>query len=146
MGKVDKSVLVPHSVEQMFALVDEVESYPVFLPWCAGATVVGRTDAGPIARLEINFRGVRAHFTTANRNLPPDSIQINLQDGPFRQLEGLWQFRRLAPDASKVEFMLQYEFATRVLEALIGPVFDSITDSFVDAFVKRADAVYGTSA
>ena len=143
MAKVDKSVLVPHSVEQMFTLVDEVESYPAFLPWCAGASVVGRTDAGPIARIEINFRGVRAHFTTANRNLPPNTIHISLRDGPFRLLEGVWQFRRLASNASKVEFMLQYEFATRVLEALIGPVFDNIADSFVDAFVKRADSVYG---
>jgi ribosome-associated toxin RatA of RatAB toxin-antitoxin module len=146
MATVDKSVLVPHSVEQMFALVDAVESYPTFLPWCAGASIVGRTDAGPVARIEINFRGVHAHFTTENRNVPPESIHMSLRDGPFRLLQGAWQFHRLADNASKVGFTLQYEFATRVLEALIGPVFDNIADSFVDAFVKRADAVYGPPA
>jgi ribosome-associated toxin RatA of RatAB toxin-antitoxin module len=146
MAQVDKSVLVPHGVEQMFALVEGVESYPAFLPWCSGASVVGHTDAGPIARIEINFRGVRAHFTTENRNLPPEAIYISLRDGPFRELQGAWRFHRLASNACKVEFMLQYEFATRVLETLIGPVFDHIADSFVDAFVKRADNVYGTPA
>jgi len=146
MAKVDKSVLVPHSVEAMFKLVDEVESYPQFLPWCSGASIVGHTDAGPVARIEINIGGVSTHFTTTNRNVPPEAIYMSLRDGPFHDLQGAWRFHRLASNASKVQFVLQYEFASRVLGTLIGPVFDNIADTFVEAFVKRADSVYGAAS
>lgn len=139
MPSVSKSVLVEHSAQQMFDLVDRVEDYPEFLPWCGGTTVLERTPEVLVSRIEINFHGVRAHFTTANRNDPPARIVIALRDGPFRQLDGTWRFRSLAPAACKVEFHLHYEFAARVLEGLIEPVFNHIAATFIDAFVKRAD-------
>lgn len=145
MAKVNKSVLVAHSAQEMFDLVDDIEAYPAFLPWCAGTIVLERAPTGPLARIDIHFGGVRAHFTTANRNQPPARIDIELRDGPFRRLEGSWYFKQLAETACKVEFRLQYEFATRILETVIGPVFDNIAASFIDAFVKRADNVYGAS-
>jgi ribosome-associated toxin RatA of RatAB toxin-antitoxin module len=139
MPTVSKSVLVNHSAQRMFDLVDRVEDYPEFLPWCGGTTVLTRTPATLVSRIDIHFKGVRAHFTTANRNEPPERIVIALRDGPFRELDGSWRFRSLEPDACKVEFNLRYDFASRVLEALIGPVFSHIATTFIDAFVKRAD-------
>jgi ribosome-associated toxin RatA of RatAB toxin-antitoxin module len=139
MPSVSKSVLVEHSAQQMFDLVDRVEDYPEFLPWCGGTTVLERTSEVLVSRIEINFHGVRAHFTTANRNQPPARIVIALRDGPFRQLDGTWCFRSLAPAACKIEFLLRYQFAARVLEGLIEPVFNHIAATFIDAFVKRAD-------
>jgi ribosome-associated toxin RatA of RatAB toxin-antitoxin module len=108
-------------------------------PWCGGTTILERTPEALVSRIEINFHGVRTHFTTANRNEPPARITIALRDGPFRQLDGTWRFRPLAPAACKVEFHLRYEFAAKVLEGLIEPVFNHIAATFIDAFVKRAD-------
>jgi len=85
---------------------------------------------------------VRAHFTTDNVNVPGKSIAITLKDGPFRALNGMWSFRALSPQACKVEFTLAYEFKTQVLEAVVGPVFNHIASTFIDAFVRRAEAVY----
>lgn len=143
MRSVHKSVLVPYSAQQMFDLVQGIEDYPKFLPWCGGTRILQTADE-TLARIDIDYRGVRAHFTTANRNQPPDRIVVELRDGPFRRLDGIWQFRALSDSACKVEFELNYEFATTVLEKLIGPVFDRIADSFIDAFVKRAVAVLGS--
>jgi ribosome-associated toxin RatA of RatAB toxin-antitoxin module len=146
MRSVHKSVLVPYSAQQMFDLVERVEDYPKFLPWCGGARILQQTTEETLARIDIDYHGVRTHFTTANRNQPPEQILISLRDGPFRRLDGIWQFRALSDSACKVEFELNYEFATPVLEGLIGPVFGRIADSFIDAFVKRAVAVHGNGA
>jgi ribosome-associated toxin RatA of RatAB toxin-antitoxin module len=141
---VRRSVLVPYGAAAMFALVDDVERYPDFLPWCAGATVLATGDGGRTARLDIDFHGVRAHFTTDNANTAPERIVVSLNDGPFRHLHGEWRFRPLAEQACKVEFELAYEFATRVLERAVGPVFAHIANTFIDAFVRRAETVYGS--
>ena len=143
MQRVRKSVLVPFSAARMFALVDGVADYPAFLPWCAGAAELERHENGKTARIDIDFHGVRAHFTTANENRPPESIVVTLKDGPFRHLHGEWRFVALAEDACKVEFELAYEFATHLLDRVVGPVFSHIADTFVDAFVRRAEKLYG---
>jgi ribosome-associated toxin RatA of RatAB toxin-antitoxin module len=142
MQTVHRSVLVPYSAQQMFDLVDDVERYCEFLPWCGGSRVIGETATGKVARIDINFKGVAAHFTTRNVNKAPESITIALEEGPFKALTGKWSFKALAPDACKVEFDLSYEFKTSVLEALVGPVFNHIAHSFIDAFAKRAEATY----
>ena len=143
MASVHKSVLVPYSAARMFALVERVEDYPAFLPWCGGAQRLEQNADQALVRIDINYHGVRAHFTTSNQNQAPDRIVITLRDGPFRRLDGTWSFRPLAADACKVEFALSYEFAGPALERLIGPVFNHIADSFIDAFVRRAETVYG---
>jgi ribosome-associated toxin RatA of RatAB toxin-antitoxin module len=143
MTSVEKSVLVPYSATQMFELVERFEDYPQFLPWCGDAAIIERASDAVVARIEIQYRGVRAQFTTMNRSHPPDVIVMTLRDGPFRRLDGTWRFMPLAESACKVQLELHYEFATPVLEQLIGPVFNHIADTFVDAFVRRAEAVYG---
>ena len=146
MQRVKKSVLVPYSAERMFALVDRVEDYPQFLPWCAGTRVLATRDSGKTARVDIDYHGVRAHFTTDNVNDPPRSIVVTLKHGPFRHLHGEWRFLALKADACKVEFELAYEFATPVLEKVLGPVFNHIAGTFIEAFVKRAGATNGAAA
>ncbi len=142
MARVQKSVLLPYSAEQMFALVDKVEDYPAFLPWCGGVQVRERTPEKLVAAIAINYHGVRQSFTTENANTPPTRMQMTLVEGPFRHLDGTWQFTPLREDACKVEFELHYEFSSKLLEKLIGPVFSKIADSFVDSFCKRAEVVY----
>jgi ribosome-associated toxin RatA of RatAB toxin-antitoxin module len=145
MASVQKSVLVPYSTEQMFELVNHIEDYPRFLPWCAAAAILERTKTETVARLDMRYHGVHAHFTTANRIEPPDRIVIALRSGPFRRLDGTWTFTPLGTDGSKVELSLRYEFAGGVLARLIEPVFNRIAHSLVDAFVRRADEIHGKS-
>jgi len=140
MQRVTKSVLVPFAATRMFELVDRVEEYPQFLPWCGGAKVLEQSGDRKTARINIDYHGVRAHFTTDNVNRPPESIVITLKDGPFRHLHGEWRFRALGDAGCKVEFELAYEFATQLLDKVIGPVFGHIARTFIDAFVKRAEA------
>ena len=144
MAAVHKSVLLAYSAEQMYALVERIEDYPKFLPWCDGAEVRREEDGRVVATIGINYRGVRQSFTTENRNTAPSEIAMKLVDGPFRQLDGEWTFKALRSDACKIEFDLRYEFSNRVFEQLIGPVFNMIANSFVDSFCKRAETVYGS--
>ena len=144
MQRVRKSVLVPYAASRMFALVDDVEAYPKFLPWCGGAKVLAQHADGKTARIDIDYHGVKAHFTTQNQNFPPERIVITLEDGPFKHLHGEWRFRALAEDASKVEFELAYEFTTHLIEAIVGPVFNHIASTFIDAFVRRAEKLHPT--
>ena len=141
MRSVKKSVLVPYSAAQMFGLVDRVELYPQFLPWCGGTQVLEQGENRKTARIDIDYHGVRAHFTTDNVNDPPRSIVVTLKDGPFRHLHGEWRFIALSEHGCKVEFDLAYEFATSLLDRVIGPVFSHIANTFIDAFVKRAESV-----
>ena len=143
MAVVHKSVLVAYSAEQMFELVDRVEDYPSFLPWCGAVTVKERSGDKLVATLSINYHGVRQSFTTENTKAAPRSMTMRLLEGPFRKLDGAWTFKPLRADACKIEFELQYEFSSRLLEQIIGPVFGMIANSFVDSFCKRAESVYG---
>ena len=142
MPTVDKSVLLPYSAQQMYELVDRVEDYATFLPWCGGTEVHHRDAEGVEATITIQFKGVSQSFTTRNTNVAGQSIDIRLVRGPFSNLDGLWTFTPLRADACKVEFRLAYAFSNRLLEALIGPVFNIIAGSFIDSFTKRADSLY----
>ncbi|PPC86021.1 MAG: ubiquinone-binding protein [Methylotenera sp.] len=142
MNVVQKTVLVMHSAEQMYALVDAVEDYPQFLPWCGGVNLLERTETKTSATLHINYHGIKQHFTTVNNKIFPHSMDIQLKDGPFKHLDGSWQFVALRADACKIEFKLNYEFANGFLERIIAPVFSHIANTFVDGFVARADKVF----
>lgn len=127
----------------MFELVDNVERYPEFLPWCNRTELKARSDIETVATLHINFHAVKSHFTTRNGKTYPSEMIIRLVDGPFRRLEGKWHFKALGESACKIEFSLHYEFSSRLFEKVIGPVFTHIAGTFVDAFVKRAEQIYG---
>jgi ribosome-associated toxin RatA of RatAB toxin-antitoxin module len=142
MAQVNKSALVPHSASRMFELVDAVEKYSQFLPWCSGSRCDFRDASITRATLDISYRGVRQSFSTENAKTPPVLMQIKLIEGPFKTLEGAWRFTDLGAGC-KVELGLQYEFSSRLLEKLLGPVFGYVANSMVDAFVERAQSVYG---
>lgn len=139
MARVEKSVLVAHTPERMFDLVDRVEDYPSFLPWCGGTELKWRDDASTVATIHIAYLGIRHSFTTENSKTRPQEMRIRLQEGPFSHLEGDWRFLPLGEDACKVIFRLDYAFSSRALETVLAPVFGHITSTFVDAFVRRAD-------
>lgn len=139
MAQVEKTVLVPFSAEQMFTLVDTAERYPEFLPWCGGVDLKWRNEASTSATLHIDYHGIKQHFTTENSKIFPSRMDIALVDGPFRSMHGHWQFTVLNEHACKIEFRLNYEFASTLLEKIIAPVFSHIANTFVDAFVARAE-------
>lgn len=143
MPEVTKTVLVHYSARQMYDLVDAVEEYPKFLPWCGGGSVSHRDEHLTRATIQINYRGIKQSFTTENRKEPGSAMWIKLVEGPFRTLDGSWRFLTLSADSCKIEFSLRYEFSSRMLEKLIGPVFSYVANSMVEAFVKRADQLYG---
>ncbi len=142
MAVIHKSVLLEYSAAQMFALVDQVENYPQFLPWCGGVQVQERKENKLIATINIHYHGIKQSFTTENSSVSDTSINMMLLDGPFKHLDGLWTFKPLRANACKVEFNLNYEFSSKILEQVIGPVFSMITNSMVDSFCKRAELIY----
>lgn len=142
MALVEKTVLIEHSAREMFDLVDRCEDYPQFLPWCNRTELKFRDDKKTVATLHINYHAVKSHFTTENDKECPGWMNIRLVDGPFRRLEGAWRFKALAENACKIEFTLHYEFSSKLFEKVIGPVFNHIANTFVDAFVRRAAQVY----
>ena len=143
MTVIDRSALVGHGAQAMFALVADVESYPQFLPWCDRAIVSLREPGRTVATLRINFHGLKQEFTTENLDRPGARIDIRLVSGPFRSLEGSWSFAGLGENGCKVELSLRYEFSSAILERAIGPVFRGIADGLVQAFVRRAAQKYG---
>ena len=143
MPQVAKSVLVPYSAAAMFKLVDDVERYPEFLPWCGGARALERTDTLTIAVIDIHYAGVRQTFSTANTKEGVEWMRLQLREGPFKELGGHWHFQALGEGASKVELMLDYAFSNALLEKAVGPVFGMIADTMIERFVTRADTVYG---
>lgn len=144
MHSIERSVLVPYSAAQMFDLVAGVEKYPEFMPWCGGSQVQACDEHGMRASVTIAFAGLRQTFTTQNQHTYPSLITLELIDGPFSELHGHWAFVALTEEACKVVFTLRYEFSSRTLEKLVGPVFNRIANGFIDSFTKRAEACYGT--
>lgn len=140
---VEKSILVPYTPVEMYELVDRVEDYPLFLPWCGGTELHRRDEEFTEATIHIHYLQIRQHFTTVNRKIFPHEMHIRLKSGPFRHMEGAWLFKPLGEVACKVELRLHYEFATHLLERMLGPVFGYVANSLVDAFVLRAEQVYG---
>ncbi|MGH8617838.1 MAG: type II toxin-antitoxin system RatA family toxin [Burkholderiales bacterium] len=143
MAEVKRTVLVGHSAARMFELVDRVEDYPQFLPWCSGSSVEARDAAVTRATVHISFHGVKTSFSTANAKQAPSRMQITLISGPFRALDGEWRFTDLGGTGCRIEFSLRYQFSNRLLEKMVGPVFGGIAGSLVDAFVQRADRLHG---
>jgi ribosome-associated toxin RatA of RatAB toxin-antitoxin module len=129
----------------MYELVADIERYPEFLPWCDQAQIVSQDELGVVAKIGIAFGGIHQSFTTLNQNQPDREVHMQLVNGPFSALDGHWLFLPVGTEsqrACKVELTLNYGFSNATLGKLVGPVFDRIANSLVDAFVKRADQVY----
>lgn len=143
MPTVNRTALVPHSAEQMYALVDDIEGYPAFLPWCRSAREWSRSEDEVRASIELQRGPVHRTFTTCNRLQKNKMIEMRLVEGPFHHLEGFWRFTELDEGATRVALDLEYEFSSTLLKLAVGPVFSQITNSLVDAFCERAAVLYG---
>ena len=145
MKRIARSAIVPHSAAQLYALVEDIESYPRFLPWCVGVEVRDRGPDTTLATLTVGMSGVKQSFTTQNENRAPEAIDLRLIEGPFRHFAAAWRFQPLGAQACKVEFSMEFEFASRALATLLRPVFEHIADTMVNAFTRRADEIHGTA-
>ena len=144
MKRIARSAIVEHSAVEMYALVDGIEAYPEFLPWCVAAEVHERKPGATRATLTVGLHGLRHSFTTQNENRPGEAIDMRLVQGPFRRFHGEWRFVPLGEHASRIEFTLEYEFSSRTLGRLLAPLFDGIADSMVEAFVRRAAELHAS--
>ena len=146
MKSVQKSVLLWFSAEEMYALVTDVAAYPQFLPWCDTSRVLEQDEHGMLAQVGLAFGGIHQSFTTRNTHVPGREVKLALVDGPFSNLDGLWTFTPVGEGgerACRVALNLRYGFKNFALKTLVGPVFEMIAANLVEAFVKRAEQVYG---
>ena len=141
MPTVLKSVLVAKSAKTMFDLVDDVERYPEFLPWCSGVEVFERTPALTRARIDVDYHGLTSHFSTLNRKDAPRRMDLEFVEGPFEALAGHWAFTPLGDDGCRVDFALDYAFSNAAMATLLAPVFGHIIETLVDRFVARAEVL-----
>ena len=142
MKEIRRSAIVEHSAAEMYALVDDVDAYPQFLPWCTDVKVE-QVDGKRRATLTAALHGLRQSFTTVNENRPGEAIDLHLVEGPFRHFDAGWRFTPLGEQACQIDFSLRYEFSSRALDTLLGPLFSHIADTMVDAFTRRADELHG---
>ncbi|NJC99371.1 type II toxin-antitoxin system RatA family toxin [Candidatus Erwinia dacicola] len=142
MSQIGRSALVPYSAEQMYRLVNDVDSYPQFLPGCTGSRVLDASDDQMTASVDVSKAGISKTFITRNMLTDNQSIHMQLIDGPFRKLTGGWCFTTLSEDACKVELNLDFEFTNMLVELAFGRIFKELTSSMVQAFTQRAKEVY----
>jgi ribosome-associated toxin RatA of RatAB toxin-antitoxin module len=143
MADVYRTVLIGQSADRMYRLVTDVARYPEFLPWCGSVDIFEQTETVLDAKINIHFKGIKQYFHTRNVNHRPETIDMVFVDGPFKHFSGHWNFIPLKEGACKVDFKLNWEFKSVILDKIIGPVFGHIASTFVDCFVKRAEDLYG---
>jgi len=140
---IDRSALLPYTAAEMYALVSDILTYPQFLPWCSGTQILSQEGEELSARIDFSVSGVSQSFTTRNQLQRDAEIAMHLIDGPFSNLEGRWRFEPLGDAGCKVLLLLEYEFSSKMVSLVVGPVFNKIANTLVDAFQKRAVEVYG---
>ena len=143
MSRITRTALVPYSALQMYKLVSNVESYSEFLPGCVGSTVLKEEGEQVEAALELSKGGITQRFTTRNRMVPEEAIEMQLLEGPFKYLHGTWSFTPLGSEGCKVSLDLEFEMSNALFQMTLGPVFEQMTGSMVDAFSQRAKQIYG---
>lgn len=141
MPTINRSALVPYTSEQMYQLVDDINSYAEFLPWCTESTELDRSDDEVTATIKLAKGSLNKSFTTRNLLQKGKMIEMRLVNGPFKHLQGFWRFDRLNDSACKVSLDLDYEFSSKLVALAIGPVFNQVANTLVDAFVNRAKEI-----
>jgi len=141
---ISRNALVPYDVAEMYHLVDDIEAYAKFLPWCRSTKIISRTDEEVQASIEIAKGALNKSFTTINRLQKNKMIEIRLVRGPFKHLQGYWRFDALKnAQACKISFDLDFEFESKLIALAVGPIFNQVVNSMVESFRKRAIEVYG---
>jgi len=142
LKKIEKNALVPYTAEQMYKLVDDIDKYSEFLPWCSQSQVIERAEDSVKGQLTISYSQLNKSFVTQNINTPYSQIEMQLVEGPFKHLNGLWLFTSLGDDGCKVELKMEFEFESKILDMTVGPIFGKLANSLVDAFTERASKIY----
>jgi len=144
MTTINKTKIVPYSPQKMYELVNQIEAYPEFLPWCSSSQILHRNEDEVKASLSISAHGFTKPFTTHNLLQKNKMIEIRLIDGPFKHLEGFWRFESLDEDKQcQIFFDIEFEFSNKLLSFTLTPLFSQIADTMVDAFCSRAEKLYG---
>ena len=141
MRELKRSALVSYPAARMYGLINDIEAYPLFLPWCTEASVQSRTDQEIVARLGVRRGALNAHFTTRNSLEPERRVHMALVSGPFKTLEGEWLLTPVADLGCRVDLTLRFAFANRLTAMVMEPLFEGMAAQLVDAFVSRARVV-----
>ncbi|MCK5719135.1 MAG: type II toxin-antitoxin system RatA family toxin [Thiomargarita sp.] len=148
MTQIQKTALVPYKAQEMFVLVNDIESYPQFLPWCQLIDLQSKTEIEPelfevIASIQMGTIGLKQRFSTINQIKTDQWIKMNLLKGPFSHLQGRWDFYPLGEDGSKISLDISFEISNRLLRLSLDPIFTKITSNLIDSFIERAKELYG---
>ena len=143
MARINKKANVKYSANQMYTLVNDIEAYPDFLPWCTSASITSRDSDTLIAVVSISISRIKKIFITQNTMQQDSLISMKLIKGPFKILNGEWNFQNNSSGGSTVLLEMQFEFKNKLLRYTFGAAFKKITDSLVDAFIERASDIYG---
>ena len=143
MVTIERSALVPYSAAQMYALVDDIEQYPAFMQGCQAAEIIRRDNNSVEGRLTLGKAGLKYSFTTLNRLVPSERMDMTLVEGPFRHFEATWRFVELTPSACKVSLHMTFDWAGGFLGAAMEKLFQHSANTLVDALVSRAHDLYG---
>lgn len=141
--RIQRSALLPYPAQALYDLVNDVASYPQFLPWCSASEILEASETHMLASLEVAKGGIGQRFVTRNLLLPGQRIEMNLQEGPFTSLNGTWEFKALGDKACKISLDLTFDYAGPLVRATLGPLFNQATNTMVDAFCQRAKQLYG---
>lgn len=141
--RIQRSALLPYPAQALYDLVNDVASYPQFLPWCSASEVLDSGEGEMRASLTVAKGSISQRFVTRNRLVPGQSIQMQLQEGPFSQLQGVWEFKALGDKACKISLDLTFDYAGPLVKATLGPLFTQAANTMVDAFCQRAKQLYG---
>lgn len=142
MRVIKKAAVVPYSAAQMYDLVNDIEAYPEYLPWCQGAQILESSETEIAASIHLSRGGIHHTFSTQNRLEPKKAIELRLLDGPFRHLKGLWRFEDLKDNKCHITFDLEFEFSNKILDMTAGPFLEKVANTFLDAFTLRAKEIY----
>ncbi|CAM4434920.1 MAG: Ribosome association toxin RatA [Legionellaceae bacterium] len=143
MPTIHRTAIVSHTPRQMYELVNAIEEYPQYLPWCKTSQILSKNEDEIRASLLLARGGVEKSFTTCNRLQKDKMIEIRLLNGPFHHLEGFWQFETIDGVGCRITLNLEFEFAGKLLSFAFSPVFNQVANTLVDAFVKQAKVLYG---
>lgn len=140
---IHRSALLPYSAQALFDMVNDVASYPQFLPWCSASEVLVQTPTQMRASMTVGKAGLSQRFVTSNTLIPGQRIEMKLEEGPFRQLQGIWEFKALTDQACKISLDLTFDYAGPLVKVTLGPLFNHAANTLVDAFCERAKQLYG---
>ncbi len=141
--RIQRSALLPYPAQALYELVNDVASYPQFLPWCSASEVVEVSADSMRASLTVSKGTLSQRFMTRNNLVPGKSIEMQLEEGPFSQLQGVWEFKALGDKACKISLDMTFDYAGPLVKATLGPLFTQAANTMVDAFCQRAKQLYG---